>query len=160
MHGDGGHVAVSGLLFAVLAGAFWAAYILLSSRLGQVLEGGAGLALAGWIAALIALPFGVAEGGTRLVIPSTLAVGAAVGLLSSALPYSLEMEALRRITPSLFGVLMSLEPAAATLAGFAVLGQSLGARQLGGIALVVCASLGATLARPVRGDPIRDEIEP
>lgn len=137
-----------GLLLALGAGACWAAYILLSARVGRAFASGRGLALAMVVATLVAAPVGVAQGGSALLSQSALAVGAAVGLLSSAIPYSLEMEALRRIAPNVFGVLMSLEPAVAALAGFAVLGQSLGLRQLGGVALVICASLGATLARP------------
>ncbi len=150
---------ILGLLLALLAGVFWAGYILLSARVGRRFESGSGLALAMIVATVVALPFGILQGGTALLSGSSLAVGAAVGLLSSALPYSLEMEALRRIAPSLFGVLMSLEPAVAALAGFVVLGQSLGVRQLGGVALVICASLGATLSRP-GGRPSRGEVEP
>ena len=149
----------TGLLFALLAGAFWAGYILLSARVGRTFHSGSGLALAMIVATVVAAPFGIAQGGTALLSGSALAVGAAVGLLSSALPYSLEMEALRRIAPGLFGVLMSLEPAVAALAGFVVLGQSLRLRELAGIALVICASLGATLSRPA-GGPARGEVEP
>jgi inner membrane transporter RhtA len=104
------------------------------------------LAIAMSVGALAALPLGVAEGGAQLVSPRSLALGAAVGILSSAIPYSLELEALRRIATSLFGVLMSLEPAMAALAGFVLIGQQLSARAVLGIALVVIASVGAALS--------------
>jgi inner membrane transporter RhtA len=90
------------------------------------------------------LPFGLAVGGTQLFRPEALLIGAAVGLLSSAIPYTFELEALRRIRAPVFGVLMSLEPGIAALAGFLVLGQTLGPRALLGILLVTLASLGAS----------------
>ncbi len=133
-----------GVAFALTAGCMWGAYILLNARLGQAFEGSSGLALAMVPAAILALPFGIVAAGSHLLEPSSLALGAAVGLLSSAIPYSFEVEALRRIAPPVFGVLMSLEPAMAALAGFLVLGQQLGARELLGIALVIAASVGAS----------------
>jgi inner membrane transporter RhtA len=96
------------------------------------------------VASVMALPAGIAEAGTRLVQPHALLVGAAVGMLSSAIPYTLEMEALRRIATNVFGVLMSLEPAMAAFAGFVVIGQGLSVREVIGIALVVVASVGAS----------------
>jgi len=86
------------------------------------------------------------------VQPYSLAIGAAVGMLSSAIPYTLEMEALRRIATRVFGVLMSLEPAMAALAGFIVVGQGLSSRELAGIGLVIVASVGAS--RSARGAPV------
>jgi inner membrane transporter RhtA len=133
-----------GVLFALLAGAFWAAYILVNARVGQAYTGASGLAIAMCIASVVALPFGLVSGGSHLVQPHVLLLGCAVGMLSSAIPYSLELEALRRIATSVFGVLMSLEPAMAALAGFLVLGQGLSARAIVGIALVVMASIGAS----------------
>jgi inner membrane transporter RhtA len=91
------------------------------------------------------IPAGLIEGGPHLFDARSLALGAAVGLLSSAIPYSFEVEALRRIAPAVFGVLMSIEPAMAALAGLIVLGQSLSARSIVGIALVVSASIGASV---------------
>jgi inner membrane transporter RhtA len=132
-----------GVAFALLAGAFWAAYILLSVRVGRVLPGGHGLALAMVVGSLVALPVGVAEGGTSLLVPWILAAGLAVAVLSSAIPYSLELEALRRMPASVFGVLMSLEPAMAALAGFVILDESLVTREILAILLVVAASAGA-----------------
>lgn len=97
------------------------------------------------VAAVVLVPFGVAAGGSALLDPDVLVIGFGVAMLSSAIPYSLELEALRRIPQHVFGVLMSLEPAVAALAGFLVLDQGLALRELAGIALVVAASAGATL---------------
>lgn len=132
-----------GVVLALTAGALWGAYILLNARLGRAFEGGTGLALAMAVATVAVLPAGIAGGGAHLLEPRSLALGALIGILSSAIPYSLENEALRRIAPAVFGVLMSLEPAMGALAGLIVLGQGLGVRALLGIALVVTASVGA-----------------
>ncbi|MEA2197037.1 MAG: inner rane transporter RhtA [Solirubrobacteraceae bacterium] len=144
-HGGTHHLSIVGVGFALAAGVFWAAYILFNARVGRAFEGGTGLALAMCVGAVVALPAGLIEAGSHLLEPRSLALGAAVGMLSSAIPYSLELEALRRIAVSVFGVLMSLEPAMAALAGLIVLGQGLSARALVGIALVVAASAGASL---------------
>jgi inner membrane transporter RhtA len=133
-----------GVLFALLAGCMWGAYILINARVGRAFEGTSGLTLAMCVAALVAAPVGLAEAGGHLFEPQTLALGAAVGLLSSAIPYTLELEALRRIAPHVFGVLMSLEPGVAALAGLTLLGQSLGVRAVIGIALVTVASIGVS----------------
>ena len=143
-HGDTHGLDGLGVAFALIAAAAWGAYILVNARLGQAFADGTGLALAMCVAALLAMPVGIAQGGAHLLAPHNLALGAAVGLLSSAIPYSLELEALRRIAAAVFGVLMSLEPAMAALAGFLVLHQGLSARELAGIALVVSASVGAS----------------
>lgn len=144
MHGDPHGLNVLGVLLALTAGCLWGAYILVNARVGRAFPGGAGLAIAMCVAAILVLPVGVLQGGTHLVAPHALWLGAAVGMLSSAIPYTLEMEALRRIATNIFGVLMSLEPAMAALAGFLVIGQSLSSRELAGIALVVIASVGAS----------------
>ncbi|MFL5869036.1 MAG: EamA family transporter, partial [Thermoleophilaceae bacterium] len=104
---------------------------------------GSGLAAAMVVASLLLAPVGIADGGDALLQPDLLAMGAAVAMLSSAIPYSLELESLRRLPEAVFGVLMSLEPALAALAGFVVLGQDLRARELAAIVLVVAASAGA-----------------
>jgi inner membrane transporter RhtA len=132
-----------GVALAVIAGGFWAAYILLSARVGQVFPGGDGLALAMLVAVVPLAPFGIAQGGGDLLVPWIIVVGFAAGILSSALPYTLELEALRRLPTAVFGVLMSLEPAVAALAGFAILGEDLVAREVAAILLVVVASAGA-----------------
>ena len=139
-----------GVALALLAGAFWAGYILLSVRVGRAFPGGAGLALAMAAGAVLLVPFGVGQGGADLLIPGVLAVGAAVALLSSVIPYSLELEALRRLPARVFGVLMSLEPAVASVAGFLVLGERLATREVAGIALVVAASAGAARGATVQ----------
>jgi inner membrane transporter RhtA len=132
-----------GVALALLAGGLWAAYILLSARLGKVFPGGSGLALAMVVAAGVLLPVGVADAGADLLVPWILAAGAGVALLSSAIPYSLELEALRWMQARVFGVLMSLEPAVAALAGYVVLSEDLVARELVAILFVVAASAGA-----------------
>jgi inner membrane transporter RhtA len=139
----GGSLDGVGVAFALIAGGFWAAYILLSARVGQVFPGGDGLALAMLVAVVPLAPFGIAQGGSDLLVPWILAVGFAAGMLSSALPYTLELEALRHLPVGVFGVLMSLEPAVAALAGFVILGQDLVAREVVAIGLVVLASAGA-----------------
>jgi inner membrane transporter RhtA len=141
-----------GVVFALIAGCLWGTYIQLNARVGRAFERGTGLALAMCVACVVALPVGLAQGGAALVRPQSLAIGAAVGILSSAIPYSFEMEALRRIATNVFGVLMSLEPAVAALVGLIVLGQTLSARELVGVALVVAASIGAS--RRTREAPI------
>jgi inner membrane transporter RhtA len=133
-----------GVILALIAGGFWGTYIVVNAHVGRVFERGTGLALAMCVASVLALPSGLIEGGGHLLEPRSLALGAAVGMLSSAIPYSFENEALRRIPPSVFGVLMSLEPAMAALVGFVVLSQRLSSRSMLGIALVVCASAGAS----------------
>jgi inner membrane transporter RhtA len=132
-----------GVALALIAGGFWAAYILLSARVGQAFPGGGGLALAMLVAVVPLAPFGIADGGADLLVVWVLAVGFAVAMLSSAIPYTLELEALRRLPAGVFGVLMSLEPALAATAGFIVLGEDLAAREVVAILLVVAASAGA-----------------
>jgi inner membrane transporter RhtA len=141
--GAGGGLDGLGVALALTAGALWAAYILLSARVGRVFPGGAGLALAMMVATVPLAPVGVVSAGADLLDPLVLLVGVAVGVLSSAIPYTLELEALRRMPVGVFGVLMSLEPAAGALAGFVVLGEELVARELVAIGLVVAASAGA-----------------
>jgi inner membrane transporter RhtA len=132
-----------GVALALIAGAFWAAYILLSARVGQAFPGGGGLALAMMVAVVPLVPIGIAQGGADLLVVWVLAVGFAVAMLSSAIPYTLELEALRRLPAGVFGVLMSLEPALAATAGFIALGEDLAAREVVAILLVVAASAGA-----------------
>jgi inner membrane transporter RhtA len=140
----GGSLDPLGVAFAVVAGACWMAYIFLSKRVGAAFPGGSGLAIAMAVGALIVLPAGVIQGGGALVQPGLLGAALVVSLASSVLPYSLELVALRRLPESVFGVLMSLDPAVAAVAGFLLLGQDLGPRELIGIGLVVVASAGAT----------------
>ncbi len=132
-----------GAAFALGAGAMWAAYIVFSARTGRRFPQADGLALAMAVGALLFLPLGIAEAGTKLIDPVTLALGAAVAVLSSVLPYTLELLALRRLPASTFAILMSLEPAIAATAGFLILDQALSTAEAAAIALVVAASMGA-----------------
>ena len=144
-HGDSHGLSVLGLVLAAMAGALWGAYILVQARVGRAFSDGSGLALAMLVAAIIALPDGLIEGGAGLLRAHVLEIGAAVGLLSSVIPYSLELQVLRRMSPGVFGVLMSMEPAAAAVAGGVILGQRLSSREVVGIALVSAASVGTSL---------------
>ncbi|MFJ3194784.1 EamA family transporter [Streptomyces griseoviridis] len=132
-----------GVAYALGAGAMWATYILFSARTGRRFPQADGLALAMAVAAVLFLPLGIAESGSKLLDPTTLLLGAGVAVLSSVLPYTLELLALRRLPASTFAVLMSLEPAIAATAGFLVLHQALSATQALAIAFVVAASMGA-----------------
>jgi inner membrane transporter RhtA len=132
-----------GVVFALAAGACWAAYIVVGARTARAIPGGTGLALAMVVAAVVILPVGVPTAGDALLDAEVLLIGAGVALLSSVIPYSAEFEALRLMPERVFGVLLSMEPAAAALAGYLVLDQSLGARELVGIALVTAAVAGA-----------------
>ncbi|MEU8786999.1 EamA family transporter [Streptomyces sp. NPDC048637] len=132
-----------GAALALAAGGLWAAYILLSARTGQRFPQADGLALAMTVAALLSLPVGIVSAGSALLNPVTLGLGAAVALMSSVLPYTLELLALRKLPASGFAVMMSLEPAAAATAGFLVLHQALGWAEVLAIGLVVIASVGA-----------------
>jgi inner membrane transporter RhtA len=139
----GGTIDLLGAVLALTAGGFWALYILLSARIGGRSEGLGGLAVAMAISALLLAPVGIGVGGGEMGSVAVLAVGLAVGILSSAFPYALEIEALRRLPNAVFGVMMSLEPAVAALVGFVALGQGLVWSEAVAIALVVAASAGA-----------------
>ncbi|MFI1013406.1 EamA family transporter [Streptomyces sp. NPDC020965] len=132
-----------GALYALAAGVMWAAYIVFSARTGRRFPQADGLALAMVVAALLSLPLGLAESASKLIEPSILGLGLAVALMSSVLPYTLELLALRRLPSSTFAVLMSLEPAVAAAAGFLVLSQALSVTDALAIACVIAASVGA-----------------
>ncbi|MGA9521765.1 MAG: DMT family transporter [Myxococcaceae bacterium] len=134
-----------GVLLAVLAGAFWAAYILLGGRVSRQLSQGQAVSVGMTFAALTVLPFTLSDLVGAPLSPSVLATGLAVAVLSSALPYSLEMRALRALPSRTFGILMSLEPASAALMGLLILGEELSAVQWLAVACVSSASAGATL---------------
>lgn len=145
----GGHLDWVGIVFAASAGCLWAGYILLTQRVGAVFPGAQGLTLALVVGAVALAPYGIADGGSGLLDPGVIGRGCFVALLSSAVPYTLEMYALRRLRASVFGVLMSLEPAFAALSGLLFLSQHLQVREWVAIGLVVVASVGATRgARP------------
>jgi inner membrane transporter RhtA len=141
---SGGSLDPVGVAFALAAGSLWAAYIVLSQRTGALFPGGSGLAIAMVAGALLVAPFGIADAGSALLDPGLLAAVLGVAIASSVLPYSLEIEALRTLPKRVFGVLMSLDPAVAALAGFVVLGQDLAVRDWVSIGLVVIASAGAS----------------
>jgi inner membrane transporter RhtA len=133
-----------GVALALLAGSFWAAYILLSARTGSIFPGGTGLVVALCVGTMVLVPVGIAGGGAALLDPKLILVGFAVAMLSSAIPYSLELEALRKLSARVFGVLMSLEPAVAASIGFVVLGERLEMRALAAVLLVTVAAVGAS----------------
>lgn len=132
-----------GIAFALVAGGFWGWYILLGKRVGESSTGGKGLAVAMLLSAVITAPFGIVSGGMDLFRPEVIAIGLVIGVLSSALPFSLELEAMRRLPSSVFGVMMSLEPAVATFIGLFVLSQAIDGIQAIAILLVIAASAGA-----------------
>lgn len=132
-----------GVALALAAGLFWAAYIVQSARVGRLGPGAGGATMAAVISTVLVAPFGLAEGGGELLDPAVLAVGAAVGVLSTAIPYTFEIEALRHLPQAVFGVLMSLEPAVAAAIGFLALSQGLELVEVVAIGLVVLASAGA-----------------
>ena len=142
---EGGNrgVHLSGLVLAATAGVFWALYILLSVRVGKRWPGPTGLAPAMVVGGVLALPWGIISAGHHLGDAQLVGAAVGVGLLSSALPWSLELEALRRLPPAVFSVVLSLEPAVAALAGFVFLHEHLRARAWGAIGMVVLASAGA-----------------
>ncbi|MEX0621102.1 MAG: DMT family transporter [Solirubrobacterales bacterium] len=132
-----------GVVLALAAGFFWGSYILIGKRMGRAFSGGKGLAVAMAASAVLTAPFGIVDGGTSLLEPEVLLIGLAVGVLSSALPFTLELEAMRRLPSSVFGVMMSLEPAVAATVGFILLGQGVVPVEFVAILLVVAASAGA-----------------
>ncbi|CAM5484587.1 membrane protein [Streptomyces avidinii] len=154
-HGGGGFGGLDplGAAYALGAGGMWAAYIVFSARTGRRFPQADGLALAMAVAAVLSLPLGVIESGSALLLPSTLALGVGVAVLSSVLPYTLELLALRRLPAPTFAILMSLEPAIAATAGFLVLNQALSALDAAAIALVIAASMGAVRSQTRRTRP-------
>lgn len=135
-----------GVGLAALAGGFWIAYILLNKQTGRRFDARRGLTIAMLTGAVVLIPGGILSGGGRLFSPYVLGIGALVALLSSVVPYTLELVALRKVTPRAFGVMLSLDPGVAALAGLVVLGQQPGARELAAMGLVIAANLGNSLA--------------
>jgi inner membrane transporter RhtA len=137
------HLNLAGAAWAIGAGTAWAGYIMASKATGQRFEGSAGLAIAMCVAAAAVTAPGLVAGAPKMFRPQLLAVGAGIGLLSSVIPYWLELEALRRIPASLFGVWMSVQPAVAALIGLVFLSQQLSVAEWFGICCVALASAGA-----------------
>lgn len=150
----GDQVTMGGVLFALLAAASWAAYILLSAGTGRRWPGLSGLALASVVGSVVLAPYAVVVAGDSLLDGRVLATGLLVGLLSSVVPYSAELAALRAMPAKVFGVLMSLEPAAAALAGLALLGEQLTLVEWLAIGCVIVASVGIT--RAAAAPPLTD----
>jgi inner membrane transporter RhtA len=134
----------AGVAFALLAGACWGTYVIVAKRVGRTWAGSEGLAASMVVAAVALAPFGIASGGSGLVDPVLLLLGVGVGVFSAAIPFALELQALRRLTATSYGVLTSLEPAVAGAAGFVVLGQRPGVPAVVAAVLVVTASIGVT----------------
>lgn len=148
--GAGGALDPVGVVLALVAGGFWAAYVLTSARVGASTPGQSGLAVASAVAAVLVLPGGIAVAGADLLHPVALGFGLVIALASSVVPYSLELVALRRLPARTFGVLLSLEPAIAALVGVVLLAQGLPWTSWLAIAAVVVASAGSTLATRVQ----------
>jgi inner membrane transporter RhtA len=148
LRGDTSGITGAGVGLVLIAATCWACYILLSKRVGAAFPAVDGLAMALGVATLLVLPVGIGEGGSALGRPTVLGGGLAVAMLSSLIPYSLELIALRRLSAAVFGILMSLEPAVAALAGVLVLGQHLTGVGAIAIAMVVAASIGTTFTAP------------
>ena len=142
-----------GVGFALVAGVFWACYILASARVGATVPGQGGLAVAVAVGALVLAPVGVGGAVQTLSDPRLLLFAAGTGVLASVIPYSLELAALRRLPARVFGVLLSLEPAIAATAGWLLLGQRLGGEEAVAVGVVVLASAGSTITARSRPDP-------
>lgn len=134
-----------GVVFILIAAGFWAMYIRMSARVGALIPGSSGLAMGLVVAAVLLIPVGIPAASTVAMDPQLLLLAAITAVLSSVIPYSFELAALRRLPQRVFGVLLSLEPAFATLAGWLILGQDATPLRLLAIALVIAASVGTTL---------------
>lgn len=144
-----------GAALALVAGVFWALYVLSAAQVGSAVAGQGGLAVAMTVGALALLPAGAAGAVEGVLRPDLLWLAAATALLASIVPYSLELAALRRLPPRVFGVLLSLEPAIATLVGWLLLSQAIGPLGAVAVVAVVLASAGSTLsARPRERVPV------
>jgi inner membrane transporter RhtA len=155
---NGAAAPIGGLILAFVAGLCWAGYIVFSAKLGALVPGTGGLTISLAVAAVLVLPFGV--GGASAVVhePALLIGATAVALLSSVLSYGLEINALRRIPTRVFGILMSLEPAAAAIAGLLLLGQRLTGLEMLALVLVMAASAGVTLAAPRPAEAVAEHV--
>jgi inner membrane transporter RhtA len=155
----GATLDTAGILYALAAGVGWALYIVFGQRAGRV----QGVSASTWglmIAAVLTVPVGIADAGSRLLDPAVLPFAFGVAIFSSALPYTLEMIALRRLSTKTFGTLMSFEPAIAAVAGVVVLREHLTGIQWLAIAAIICASVGAVAGEPSHVDHERADFAP
>jgi inner membrane transporter RhtA len=136
---------ILGVAFALLAGALWAAYIVLGGKISKIMNGGHAVSTGMLFAAILILPFGFLENGLGNLTPKLFGMGIALALLSSAIPFTLEMKALGQLPPRTFSILMSLEPAAASICGFIFLQENLSFYEILAVLCVVIASAGSTL---------------
>jgi inner membrane transporter RhtA len=134
-----------GVLFALLAGALWAAYIVLGGKVSKIMNGGQAVAIGMLFAAILILPFGFYENGLANLTPKFLGLGIALALLSSAIPFTLEMKALGQLPSRTFSILMSLEPAVASICAFVFLQENLSFYEIMAVVCVIIASVGSTL---------------
>lgn len=134
-----------GVVFILIAAGFWVMYIRMSARVGALIPGNSGLAMGLVVAAVLLIPVGIPAASTVAMDPQLLLLAAVTAVLSSVIPYSFELAALRRLPQRVFGVLLSLEPAFATLAGWLILGQDATPLRMLAVALVIAASVGTTL---------------
>ena len=141
-----------GVVLALMAGAGWATYILVNVRVGQAFSGTTGLALSMSVAAIVLVPFDLGSLAPLVPDPAPLILGLGVAVLSTVIPFALELEALRRISARAFGILMSLEPAIAALVGFVLLHETIGARALFAMLLIIVASCGVSLVGKQNAD--------
>ena len=134
-----------GIIYALLAGAGWATFIVLASRVGHRVSGNDGLAIGMIIAAITMIPFVIPVAGTLLITPMALLAGLGVALLSTTIPLILEFNALKLLSTRIYGVLVSLEPAVAAMVGALVLGERIGLQGILAVTCVVVAAIGITV---------------
>lgn len=142
-----------GVVFALLAGALWAAYIVLGGKVSKIMKGGEAVATGMLFAALLILPFGILGNGFQQLTPNYLYLGVALALLSSAIPFTLEMKALGQLPARTFSILMSLEPAAASVCGLLFLKEYLTFNEIIAVVCVVIASIGSTISSNYKKQP-------
>ncbi|GCE30503.1 threonine transporter RhtB [Dictyobacter alpinus] len=134
-----------GVACALIAGIFWGLYIIFNVQIGRAFAGGQGLALSMVVAALLSTPIGIISGGAAVFAPQNLLSGLGVSVLSTMIPFTLELEALRRLPSRVFGIFMSVEPGIATIIGFLVLHEVITFREIMAILLIITASIGTSL---------------
>ncbi len=152
---SGNGIDIVGALFALLAGVFWATYIVLGGKVSKVMKDGDAVSTGMLFASLLIIPFGIMENGLSNLTPNLLGMGIALALLSSAIPFTLEMKALGQLPPRTFSILMSLEPAAASICAFLFLQEHLRFSEIVAVFFVIIASIGSTMTAK-KTIPIKD----